>query len=60
MLEECIPKICDEGNYRVSRKRNVLLNGDVEYSYHYTISNAYKSYLARASYYDGTLRTRSW
>jgi len=61
MLEECIPKICDEGNYRVSRKRNVLLNGDVEYSYHYTISNAYKARLARASYYDGTLRsTRSW
>ena len=59
VLEECIPKICDEGNYHVSRKRIVLLNGEVEYAYHYTISNSYKARLARASYYDGSLQ-RSW
>ncbi len=60
VLEECIPKICDEGNYHVLRKRIVLLNGQVEYAYQYTISSAYKARLSRAAYYDGSLQPRSW
>lgn len=60
VMEECIPKLCDNEHYRVTRKRNVLLNGDIEYAYQYTISNAYKARLARAPYYDGSLGQRSW
>ena len=60
VLEECIPKICDEANYHVLRKRIVLLNGDIEYAYQYTMTNAYKARLSRAVYYDGTLQPRSW
>lgn len=55
VLEECIPKIQNEANYRVIRTRKVLLNGDVEYVYQYMISNEYKVRLSRAAYYDGTL-----
>lgn len=60
VLEECVPKICDTNNYHVLRKRIVLLNGDIEYAYKYTISNAHKARLSRAVYYDGTLQTHSW
>jgi len=38
----------------------VLLNGTVEYTYQYTIDNAYKAQLNRAPYYDGTLQPYSW
>lgn len=60
VLEECVPKLCDAANYHVGRKRVRLLNGEVEYVYQYTITNAYKTKLCRAPYYDGTLQTRSW
>lgn len=55
VLEECIPKLRDVSQYHVSRRRKVLLNGDIEYVYQYTISNEYKARLSRAAYYDGTL-----
>ena len=55
VLEECIPKLQDPAQYHVTRKRKVLLNGDIEYVYQYTISNEYKARLARAAYYDGRL-----
>ena len=60
VLEECLPKLREKEKYHVTRKRNVLLNGSVEYSYHYTIDNAYKAQLNRAPYYDGTLQPHSW
>ena len=61
VLEECLPKLSDSARYHVHRKRNYLLNGDVEYAYQYTITNAYKAQLCRAPYYDGTLQeNRSW
>ena len=60
MLEECLPKLCDSSHYRVSRRRIRLLNGDIEFAYQYTITNAYKARLSRAAYYDGSLQTRSW
>ena len=46
--------------FRPSRQRIRLFNGQVEYAYRYTISNAYKARLSRAPYYDGTLQPRSW
>ena len=46
--------------YAISRQRIRLLNGQTEYAYRYTISNAYKARLSRAPYYDGTLQPRSW
>lgn len=55
MLEECVPKLQDTSRYHVTRRRKVLLNGDIEYVYQYTISNDYKALLSRAAYYDGTL-----
>jgi len=55
VLEECIPKLQDVSQYHVTRRRKVLLNGDVEYVYQYTISNEYKARLSRAAYYDGRL-----
>lgn len=60
VLEECLPKIRDSQRYHLTRQRIRLLNGQVEYAYRYTITNAYKARLARASYYDGTLQARSW
>ena len=60
VLEECLPKLRDADKYHVIRKRVVLLNGCTEYTYQYTISNEYKSLLARAPYYDGTLQQQSW
>lgn len=42
VLEECLPKIRDSQLYHLSRQRIRLLNGQVEYAYRYTISNAYK------------------
>ena len=60
VLEECLPKIRDSQLYHLSRQRIRLLNGQVEYAYRYTISNAYKARLSRAPYYDGTLQPRSW
>ena len=61
LLEECLPKLADSARYHVGRKRIHLLNGDVEYAYRYTITNAYKAKLCRAPYYDGTLQqNRSW
>ena len=60
MLEECLPKLTDSASYHVGRKRVRQLNGDVEYMYQYTMTNAYKTRLCRAPYYDGTLQTRSW
>ena len=60
VLEECLPKIRDSQLYHLSRQRVRLLNGQVEYVYRYTISNAYKARLSRAPYYDGTLQPRSW
>jgi len=55
VLEECVPKLQNSAHYHVLRKRKVLLNGDIEYVYQYTISNEYKARLSRAAYYDGTL-----
>ena len=55
VLEECIPKLQDASQYHVSRRRKVLLNGDIEYVYQYTISNEHKARLSRAAYYDGRL-----
>ena len=60
VLEECLPKLKDTGRYYVSRRRIRLVNGDIEYAYRYTISNAYKARLSRAPYYDGSLQTRLW
>ena len=60
VLEECLPKLREKEKYHVTRKRNVLLNGSVEYAFHYTIDNAYKALLNRAPYYDGTLQPHSW
>ena len=60
MLEDCLPKLCDSAKYHVIRRRIRLLNGDLEYAYQYTITNAYKAKLCRAPYYDGSLQTRSW
>ena len=60
VLEDCLPKLRDSQLYHVSRQRIRLLNGQVEYAYRYTITNAYKARLARAPYYDGTLQARSW
>lgn len=60
MLEECLPKLQDSSLYHLSRKRIRLLNGDIEYAYRYTITNAYKASLARAPYYDGSMQARSW
>ena len=61
VLEECLPKLCDHSLFHVSRKRIHLLNGEIEYAYQYTITNAYKARLCRASYYDGTqAQSRSW
>lgn len=59
VLEECLPKLRETDKYHVSRKRVVLLNGTVEYTYQYTISSSYKSMLTRAPYYDGTMQ-QSW
>ena len=53
-------RIRDSQLYHLSRQRIRLLNGQVEYAYRYTISNAYKARLSRAPYYDGTLQPRSW
>ncbi len=56
-----LPKIRDSQLYHLSRQRIRLLNGQVEYAYRYTISNAYKARLSpRAAMYDGTLQPRSW
>lgn len=60
VLEDCLPKLRDSQLYHLSRQRIRLLNGQVEYAYRYTITNAYKARLSRAPYYDGTLQTRSW
>lgn len=60
VLEECLPKLREADKYHVSRKRVTLLNGAVEYTYQYTISNRYKSMLSRAPYYDGTMQQQSW
>jgi len=60
VLEECLPKIRDDKHYHVSRKRVWRHNGDLEFTYQYTITNKYKARLSRAPYYDGTLQSRSW
>ena len=60
VLEDCLPKLRDSQLYHLSRQRIRLLNGQVEYAYRYTITNAYKARLSRAPYYDGTLQPRSW
>lgn len=61
VLEECLPKIGDQSNYHVNRKRVTLLNGDVEYLYRYTMTSAYKAKIAMSEYYDGSLsRSTSW
>lgn len=60
VLEECLPRLRDCGMYHLTRQRIRLLNGQIEYAYRYTISNAYKARLSRAPYYDGTLQPRSW
>ena len=44
----------------LTKPRVTLLNGTVEYTYQYTISNRYKSMLSRAPYYDGTMQQQSW
>lgn len=58
--EECVPQLRDQSKYHVLRKRSVLLNGEVEYTYQYTISIAFKNRLTRACYYDGSFQPRSW
>ena len=60
VLEDCLPQLRDSQLYHLTRQRIRLLNGQVEYAYRYTITNAYKARLARAPYYDGTLQARSW
>ena len=60
VLEECLPQLTDSASYHVSRKRVHQLNGELEYVFQYTMTNAYKARLCRAAYYDGTLQTRSW
>lgn len=60
VLEELLPALRDHARYCLSRRRNRLLNGDVEYAYRYIIANAYKAKLVRAPYYDGSLQSRSW
>lgn len=60
VLEECVPKLADKTRYCLTRQRDKLVNGDVEYHYSYIISNAYKMRLARAPYYDGSLQARLW
>jgi len=60
VLEECLPKLADSARYHVLRKRVRLLNGDIEFTYQYTITNAYKAKLSRAQYYDGSLQSHSW
>ena len=60
VLEECLPKLRDGHRYGVTRKRVRLLNGSVEYAYHYTMLNDYKATLMRASYYDGSLQAKPW
>lgn len=37
VLEKCPPKLRDNRRYHVSRQRVCLLNGTVEYGYHYTM-----------------------
>lgn len=58
--EECVPTLRDQSKYRVTRGRIVLLNGEIEYVYQYTMSTSYKDRLSRALYYDGALQPRSW
>lgn len=60
VLEECLPKLRDTAKYHVTRKRVVLLNGNVEYTYQYTIDHDYKAQLNRAPYYNGRLQQQSW
>lgn len=60
VLEDCLPKLKDDSRYIFSRKRVRLVNGSIEFVNHYIISNAYKSMINRAPYYDGTLRTHLW
>ena len=60
VLEECLPKLRDTDKYHVTRRRVVLLNGSVEYTYRYIIEHEYKAQLNRAPDYDGSLQPRSW
>ncbi|MEF9878489.1 MAG: hypothetical protein RSE58_08950 [Clostridia bacterium] len=60
VLEGCLPKLKDSSRYCLHRKRIRLINGDIEYNWHYTIVNAYKTKLTRAPYYDGSLQTHLW
>lgn len=60
MLEDCIPKLKDNNRYCMTRKRQLLVNGDTEYIYHYIIVSSYKSMLSRAPYYDSSLKTQLW
>ena len=60
MLEERLPGLREASRYHVHRRRIVLLNGEVEYVYQYTMTNACKARLCRSTYYDGSLHKASW
>lgn len=58
LLEECLPKLADRSRYQLGKKKHRLVNGDVEYSYSYTMNISYKLTLTRATYYDPKLQTK--
>ena len=60
MLEERLPGLREASRYHVHRRRIVLLNGEVEYVYQYTMTNACKARLCRSTHYDGSLHKASW
>lgn len=51
VLEERLPHFTEKTHYRLSRSTKYLPNGDIEFAYHYTMTNAYKEMLTRAPYY---------
>ena len=60
LLEEFVPKLTAHSNYSFRSIREKLLDGHVEYQYKYIIRIDYKTMLARAPYYDGSLQSQMW
>lgn len=56
LLEQALPKLADQSRYALKINRITLLNGKRDVVYDYVIRNDYKNMLARAPYYDDTLR----
>ena len=52
ILEQFLPLIADTHRYTLRKKRILLLNGRFETYHQYTILNAYKTTLTRASQYS--------